>query len=631
MAKTVRKRVSRASSSNSWKVDHNKTNNNDRNDNNKTNAVESDIPAIQQFQDLIDMQKNEFESARVGLTQQNVQLARSNSGLMVRIREMDKSVSELIQENVVLRSKLSVKEQQFKVRLTETIQTLERGVFQRFDEMLHMFASTRRREGLGVPSDSLSHRSTLLNEPRSILKRNKASQNGHNSAVPRSSTTTIAFNESHNQVFSPEPSSPNPSTQHSTEIAISPPSKKRRKSSRRESLFHPSDFEFSENPDNDEGYSPSKGPTVAIDSLEALPTAQPDDPQPEGTEETMESFEAPPMPSQDPGEDSCNFTNSLIEYSIPEEIAEKIIETSVASDTSAKIQVYHDNSRSAQFDSSQLLPGPITSNFRRDHVQAIDVQPTSFVQNATSSQKKVKHSMKSRGAQKKMIDEVMPTTCGSTNELSDTARSRRTRGKAINYALPSLRAKMRRPTEKLVDATTVTNIRDLQVETGRRKSGSRSRDGTPYTDDEVRIDSVTFTNEEEGSELLKPPLSGNSPPKSIEKPAKIKVLKPLSNTNSPNIPNINPLKDITNNAPAKSSMKTKKLFKKAIVGDLGSENSYSFDESSGNHSTSFRVNEEDLSVFDLLNDLKANSAPKTHRARARQEAEKRGRKPAFRL
>lgn len=51
----------------------------------------------------------------------------------------------------------------------------------------------------------------------------------------------------------------------------------------------------------------------------------------------------------------------------------------------------------------------------------------------------------------------------STPQESDSRRTRRTRGKNVNYKLPSLRAKMRRPTKKFVDATTVTNINDLQV------------------------------------------------------------------------------------------------------------------------------------------------------------------------
>lgn len=76
---------------------------------------------------------------------------------------------------------------------------------------------------------------------------------------------------------------------------------------------------------------------------------------------------------------------------------------------------------------------------------------------------KVKHSMKSRKPKKNKgsVDESMP--CTQSTESVDFNRPRRTRGKTVDYRLPSLRAKMRRPTEKLVDATTTVNIQDLQV------------------------------------------------------------------------------------------------------------------------------------------------------------------------
>ena len=66
-----------------------------------------------------------------------------------------------------------------------------------------------------------------------------------------------------------------------------------------------------------------------------------------------------------------------------------------------------------------------------------------------------------------------------------------------------------------------------------------------------------------------------------------------------------PLKDITNKSFTKSS-KTRKLSKKAIIGDLGDENSYLFEDNVSSNS-SFRLNEEDLSVFDLIGDVKVSS------------------------
>ncbi|CEP60737.1 Sgo1p LALA0_S01e17810g [Lachancea lanzarotensis] len=622
MAKALRKRVSRAAPKTDRKgpvVEIGRHNN--------TAIHGLGVPAIQEFQDLIDLQRNEFENVKMGLSQQNVQLARSNSELMIKVREMDKSISELIQENVGLRSKLSLKEHEFKERLGRTIGSLEEGVLQRFDEILHMFDSVRRRQGLEVPHDSLVRRSALMNEPRSILKRDRL----HNSRETSTTTTTIAFNEGNNQVISPEPRVVDSShIQPSEGSNESPAARKRRKSSRRESLFHPSDFEFADIAYNED--MDATGQDVMSDRPTGTTVDEQNTSSQKSFEEPVQNTDLPQPPHHDSVEESCNFTNSLIEFSIPEELPEKPVESSVTSD-SAKLQVYHDNEAQTQNNRSQLLPDSITNTASRAHEASGEVQHVSFVQNTTSSQKKVKHSMKSRGSQRRIVDEVMPATCGPIEDLSDSSRLRRTRGKEINYALPSLRAKMRRPTEKLVDATTVTNIRDLQVEGNRRKSGSYSRDGSPImSDDQVDGSKISLLkNAPETSQQLLETQIPTTIPQNPKNASETSFPKPSTNALSPKIPKLNPLKDITNNAPAKSSIKTKKLFKKPIVGDLGGENSNSFDDSSGNRSTSFRVNEEDLSLFNLLDDLKAHAAPKTHRAKAKQEAGKRGKKPAFRL
>lgn len=475
---------------------------------------------------------------------------------------------------------------------------------------------------------SLIERSALLNEPRSILKRNRNS-----SAGKSQHGSTIAFNENENQVFSPQ--RVNEASSISTRADHSPPSKRRRKSSRRESLFHPSDFEFSDHEGVDRETNAQAPTATEVESPITLPTSDPEAQQKTNDPNTVGRETVLP---NDSVEESCNFTNSLIDYSIPEEVLEA---SSVSTPSAAlnKVNVYHDSTSQSE---TELVPGLskpsryASHNFENESAQdkTTQQQQPSFIQNSTSSQKKVKHSMKARGAPKKMIDEVMPTTGGSTSELSDTSRSRRTRGKAINYALPSLRAKMRRPTEKLVDATTVTNIRDLQVRTGRRKSSSKSRDSTPFENGAQIDQEVTLEVQDKktGTEHdLNHDDTPASPSKNLEVLVDSKRSSPSENTEPKSTTKSNPLKDITNNAPAKPLGKTKKLFKKPIVGDLGDENSYSYEESSTNRSMSFRVNEEDLSVFDLLDDLKTNTLPKTHRAKAKKVADKRGRKPAFRL
>lgn len=79
------------------------------------------------------------------------------------------------------------------------------------------------------------------------------------------------------------------------------------------------------------------------------------------------------------------------------------------------------------------------------------------------------------------------TTQESSPQDSDSTpagRTRRTRGKNVNYKLPSLRAKMRRPTKKFVDATIVTNINDLQVKKEKLFNKQSTNDITSKTSNE---------------------------------------------------------------------------------------------------------------------------------------------------
>lgn len=574
-----------------------------KNGNNTSNPSEQ-LPQIQQFQDLIDLQKAQFENIKSSYIQQNSQLAKSNSSLMMKIADMEKKVSELVQENVVLRSKLSMSELKYKEKLNSQFQILEKGVYQRFEEVVHIFTTVKKKEGLSYQNDA--NNCFSLDGPRSILKRPSSVNESRRSSKP-----SITFNENENQIIPSETEENLRDRNNSIELNDEEilPLKKRRKSSRRESLFIPSDFDFSNE------YLENELKDIESNSAE----------------NAHESNEILPEEQQDQEDESCNFTSSIIEYSIPEEIPDLKSKkneslpslSNNSSSSSSRIEIYKDLNDHLRCQSPE-------------HASSKAQTPQSpFVQVQNLSQNKIKHSMKPRVKKKKIIDEIMPTT--STQDYIES-RMRRTRGKAVDYTLPSLRAKMRRPTEKLVDATTVTNIHDLQVTANRRRSRSKSKSGSPETLDEdcTSLNSIQIQNsvepEKEEYILLKPGTSSPSNAKSFS-PSKVNVLKEKA-LNTPPLKTSTkevPLKDITNKSFTKSS-KTRKLSKKAIIGDLGDENSYLFEDNVSNNS-SFRLNEEDLSVFDLIGDVKVSSAPKTHRAKAKQlEAiGKRNKKTTFRV
>lgn len=571
------------------------------NGNNTSNPSEQ-LPQIQQFQDLIDLQKAQFENIKSSYIQQNSQLAKSNSSLMMKIADMEKKVSELVQENVVLRSKLSMSELKYKEKLNSQFQILEKGVYQRFEEVVHIFTTVKKKEGLSYQNDT--NNCFSLDGPRSILKRPSSVNESRRSSKP-----SITFNENENRIIPSETEENLRDRNNSIELNDEEilPLKKRRKSSRRESLFIPSDFDFSSE------YLENELKDIESNSAE----------------NAHESNEILPEEQQDQEDESCNFTSSIIEYSIPEEIPD------LKSKKNESLPLLSNNSSSSRVEIYKDLNDHLGCQSPEHASSKAQTPQSPFVQVQNLSQNKIKHSMKPRVKKKKVIDEIMPTT--STQDYIES-RMRRTRGKAVDYTLPSLRAKMRRPTEKLVDATTVTNIHDLQVTANRRRSRSKSKSGSPETLDEdcASLNSIQIQNsvepEKEEYILLKPG-TGSPPNAKSFSPSKVNVLKEKA-LNTPPLKTSTkemPLKDITNKSFTKSS-KTRKLSKKAIIGDLGDENSYLFEDNVSSNS-SFRLNEEDLSVFDLIGDVKVSSAPKTHRAKAKQlEAiGKRNKKTTFRV
>lgn len=80
----------------------------------KESGVISSVPQIQELQNLMDSQASKVEAIRASYSQQNTQLAKANSSLMMRLSELERKVGELVKENVSLRSTVSMGEFQYK-------------------------------------------------------------------------------------------------------------------------------------------------------------------------------------------------------------------------------------------------------------------------------------------------------------------------------------------------------------------------------------------------------------------------------------------------------------------------------------------------------------------------------------
>lgn len=559
------------------------------------------IPQIQEMQNIMDEEKSKMDSMRASYASQNCQLAKANSSLMMKLSDLEKNLSELVQENVALRSRISMSELDYKERLNKQLHVLEDGISHRFEEIFHMFDSIRRKEKLDSAPNS--RHST---EIRSILSNKRASRRSstyesrlshHIQFLDAAETGDAALKrlsiaDDHSKV----------NEEASDEDKQK---RKRRKSSRRDSIFLSTDFDFY----NEE----KRGQENRVVDKDPPPQVQHEDLAENKLQDTLEEDPQQPEDTENlQGDGSFNFTNSIIEYSIPEETANSITNNEVDPPSSSKIEVFRD-------DQEGLLPENLLAN---DDINDNDNNKVNNNDNNSnkvtfipvSSQNKVKHSMRppNTRAGKKMVDEVMPIV-GSGD--IDFSRARRTRGKAINYTLPSLRAKMRRPTEKLVDATTITSIHDLQV----KKHSKRFHRGETVDNSdfhELENESATKLADERHAPVL-----SESSATRIEKDCENSFEKEsLESAKEKNIAKaaMKPiLRDITNK-PNLKPFKTKKLYKNAIVSDsFDPEDSFSGEPTRPPSNNSTRSHEEELSVFDLIGSNNIKQAHKTHRAKAK--------------
>lgn len=527
------------------------------NGNQKAPHISQNMPQIQEFQNLIDSQKLQFEQMKLSYSQQNVQLAKSISNLMIKNSDLETKISELVQENVILRGKLSMKDLKHKEHINLQLKILEQEIFYRFEEIGNLFNSTR--EKCGIPR----HKWDIGASLKKNMEVSPCKGVEFKNYIHKTSEINDRYGDQTNDIHKN-------SQLNEEEIQ---PLKKKRKSSRRESLFIPSDFEFfNENSDD------IKNPDEDINNIsscinntsdEGNSNNHPNTSIKEGEEINKEEGITNEEDGIQHQEDSFNFNNSIIDYSIPEEVDDFRNETRLSIDTSkSKIDVYKDNCTNQNI-SLENLNGQLSQ--------------LPFIPVLTSSQSKIKHSMKTpKSKSKQFMDEIMPQ-----NDYQDIPRSRRTRGKAVNYTLPSLRAKMRRPTDKLVDATTVIDIHDLQV-TKKRKQDRKNLQNNSYNTKE-------FLNDIKADETNKKSILQEI---AVNKTPNKKVSFQKSNLN------------------IKPPVKTRKLSKKSIVGNITDENSYFIDN---NETTNFHINDKDLSVFDLIDDVKLKNISKTHRAKAKQE------------
>lgn len=526
---------------------------------------------FQELQDILDQESEKLIHLKNSYSQQNVAMAKENSLLKIKLNEMESKVSGLIQENVSVRSHITLTQSQYKQQLHNKLQEMENQLIERFQSILDMFQQVRARENL--PIETRQHNDRLSSNRLIDLP----------SSLPTSKDSLIISKEA-------APVTTNACIQEtsSSPSMNSTSSRKRRKSSRRQSMFVPSDFEFPV--DNDD---------LDNQKLEQQPL--------HAHIQDSEDFAIDRDSTKDDNEG--DFTNSIIDYSIPEENDTRPHPIAPSLKKGSLTVVKNKSPMNNGISSSSSVPSDSISTtklniFRDDNNdnQKMEEHGQTVKENSIA-----KHSIKPpriKNKKRKIVDEIMPVT----NYPEINPSTRRTRGKTVNYTLPSLRSKMRRPTEKLVDATTTINIKDLQVNNRRRRARERrtavpSGHINPLIDnDEIEDEPISKVAPEKSQEFSQS--SSSSIIKDVVDIKKRRLV--LTKSSSPLVE-----KDVNRKRPTSQK---KKLFRRAIVNDLNDDINDSGVNSStrASKSVSFRLNDEDLSIFDLI-PAKVNTTPKTYK------------------
>lgn len=93
-------------------------------------------------------QHKNIELIRKKYTLQNKSLAKNNSLMMLRISEMEAKVSDLINENMLLRKRRTYKDAELKKQLESKLVNLETGLMHKFSEIFEMLKGVRMNEGI---------------------------------------------------------------------------------------------------------------------------------------------------------------------------------------------------------------------------------------------------------------------------------------------------------------------------------------------------------------------------------------------------------------------------------------------------------------------------------------------------
>ena len=574
------------------------------------------------------------------LAVQNMQLARENSLLKIKINELNSKVNELLRSNFKVESKLNMSKVHYKRILGEHIDRLERELLEKLESIIRTLDEVRERESLPrtarFKESNLRLRGEMLlagergegEEEREEEGPCRKRRRGRSCSTRRQSMLMIPTG---NDVCGS-------STETDSNSSVEAPSNDNNTDQTVSCDSNPSTVPTVKTVPTDDIGNDTEGNVPHIvntkpanNTSTPLGTVLPDEVgnkrgNRSGKDDCNDDYGNNNSNNNDSDkstESSNDFTGSLIDFSIPEELEERKEQRGkIAPLTNKDSKNEEIGLDTANTTPTQTRPPPRSNIIPFSSKAPTHTSGTRCIKRVQNRKKQkveifkdsdanindkvtiTTESPSSQGSSAEAIHNSQPVTTNqpprirrkrktvTTDEVLPTIkpeRPRRTRGKVVDYTLPSLRVKMRRPSEKLVDATTFVDIHDLQVSSERNstshslavKSSRKSSpspslkpcvtpmaSGTPVpmeTESHRAVNGIKNIPDQntQGKSQLEMK-TGKNPE------AKVKVKVRVKTETTPN-----PLSDITNVSKSRTDKKIRqrrKLFKNAIINDLSDEN-----------------------------------------------------------
>jgi shugoshin len=549
---------------------------------------------------------------------QNKALARKNSILMTKISDMETKVSDLIQQNIELRAINAKSEDQKRKWLEEKINIIEEGVSQRFSDMFQMLQNIRTNEGLPSSNVQLSHlmvgssgeNSTdksvsfqLMKSPKKQTKAERRRRSLRRQSIyiappdpPTISEQSVSDFDKNVESF--------PTEHFELPQEINEEQKVQE---------GPNDaFYDRENPFQEQTYEQIEDIIQQHQAEELEQLSELEKQQEQEIEKVSNNAESLKEVSED---------NESVEFSHASSLSPIRLLSPSSLNQKSQFMVYEDSPELQDRDDgfnekiSRLASGSVLDN---NNTIKTSRRKKSIVSRKTTEKKleaeeeeelsdeqkplaqdtnKVKHTKSKQQKSNFIADESMPGSDASNDELS-TRRSR-TRGKQVSYAEPSLRAKMRRQSEKFVDATDeeaydayINNVLINRRKTTTPEEFQRKKEDN----DEVVVPSVESSGKVDKSE----PITHNAEEfaqnvkDSRESPAKPRQKTLIEQDNINITKRRKPLSTLNSNKIAKTDSSPMEKISLPKVKVVQEEN----------------MDEADLSVFDLVEEASVG-VPKT--------------------